>query len=174
VNNFTLEIWDDESALCTFYTIRKQGAQVSETDKFFSKHDNLQEYKEPTTMLLNHLLKTIGEDHGAREVFFNRDENEVKGLPFHGKLKLGNFELYFPQFPLRLYAIRLRDNLVILFNGGIKDGANNQTSSLHMEWIEACQFAQKIDAALISKELTIDELSWELVDTDGNTNHIKL
>lgn len=40
--------------------------------------------------------------------------------------------------------MKLSEEIVILFNGGIKDGKTNQTSSLNMKWIEACAFAKKI------------------------------
>lgn len=172
VNSFELEIWDNEASLCTFYTVRDEGAALNETDKFFEKHHAIEEYEEPTSMLLNFLLKTIGEDHGAQEYFFNRHENEVKGLPFQGKISLHDFCYYFPRFPLRLYAVRLRENIVILFNGGIKDGATNQTSRLHPQWIAACQYAQRIDQALIQKEIYIDEQSWEIKNSDQSNTII--
>lgn len=168
--NFQLEIWDDESKLCTFYSVRFLGEELSETDKFFDRFYEIEEYKESVRELLIFILKSIGEDHGAQDIFFNRNENEVSGLPFHGKIKLSEINYHFPNFPLRLYAVRLRDNIVILFNGGIKDGATNQESSLYLKWQEACQFARRIDEAILSQELFIDEKIGLI--TDGFSDEI--
>lgn len=72
-------------------------------------------------MLLSFLLDSIGKDHGAIDVLFNRFENEVTGLPDKGKVTIGEIVFLFPNFPLRLYALRLnnRPDLVVLFNGGV-------------------------------------------------------
>ena len=37
VNIFALEIWDDEGDKCTFYTVKYDGADATETDNFFQK-----------------------------------------------------------------------------------------------------------------------------------------
>ena len=156
VNTFALEIWDDECAKCTFYTVRQEG-ESNEADKFFERFENDTEYSDATKELLIFILKTIGEKHGAHEALFNREENEVTGLPNKGKERIGSFTYQFFEFPLRIYAIKLRENLVVLFNGGIKDGPTNQTSSLHMEWRTACEYAKRIDTAIREKEIEIFE-----------------
>jgi len=91
---------------------------------------SLAEYKKPTQELLSFVLDSIGEDHGAVDMLFNRFENEVVGLPNQGKANLGEITLFFPNFPLRLYALRVNNhsNLVVLFNGGIKSALTNQAS----------------------------------------------
>ena len=38
MSTFELEVWDDETDKVTFYTVRWQGAEFSETDKFFDKY----------------------------------------------------------------------------------------------------------------------------------------
>jgi hypothetical protein len=168
VNTFVLEIWDDEGAKCTFYTVRWDEHIENETDKFFKRYHTEQKYKKATTELLNFVLKTIGEDHGAIDIFFNRHENEVKGLPSKGKIQVQEVEYFFPNFPLRLYALRLRENIVVLFNGGVKDGATNQKSRLNTKWREACDFAKKIDRAIIEKDILIEESRRMLFWYDGS------
>jgi len=79
VNIFALEIWDDEAAKCTFYTVRWEDAEENETDKFFNKYDSIPEYKLSARQLLSFVLDSIGEDHGAIDALFNRYENEVMG-----------------------------------------------------------------------------------------------
>jgi len=132
-----LELWDDERTLCTFYTVRWLDAEENETNRFFDTYDNMPEYTEASMALLNFIIFAIGDDHGAKNELFNRDKNEVKGLPVKGSVRLGTFVYEYPNFPLRLYALIITRNIVILFNGGVKDGLKNQTSSLVMKWREA-------------------------------------
>ncbi|HRD40176.1 MAG TPA: hypothetical protein PLC65_16235, partial [Bacteroidia bacterium] len=128
MNIFALEIWDNEASLCTFYTVRKDGAKYNETDKFFLKYDADPKFTKDIEELNFFILDSIGEQHGALDLFFNRHENEVKGLPPKGKIVLDELTYLFPEFPLRLYALKLTEEIVILFNGGVKDDANNQHS----------------------------------------------
>ena len=148
MNIFALEIWDDEGAKCTFYTVKQDGVERNETDLFFEKYDAIAAYKEANQELLAFVIYAIGENHGAVDALFNRYENEVKGLPVQGKRTVQNITYHFPEFPLRLYALKITKNVVVLFNGGIKDGPTNQKSSLHLEWRAACEFAKRIDEAI--------------------------
>ena len=52
MNNFILELWDDEGIECTFYSVRWEDSIENETDKFFNKYDRLNDYK---TSVLVHL-----------------------------------------------------------------------------------------------------------------------
>ena len=66
----------------------------------------------------------------------------------------------YPNFPLRLYALRInnRNDIVVLFNGGVKSSWTNQESKdIHLKWVEACQFAKRIEEALRDGEIIIDE-----------------
>ena len=160
MNTFALEIWDDEAGKCTFYTVRWEDAEQNETDKFFNKYDSIPEFKAPTQELLSFVLDSIGEDHGAVDALFNRFENEVVGLPNKGKVTVGEIVFLFPNFPLRLYALRInnRPDLVVLFNGGVKSAQTNLGSrDLNLKWREACQFAKRIEEAIRKKEITIDQ-----------------
>lgn len=59
-------------------------------------------------------------------------------------------------FPLRLYCYRVSRNIVILFNGGIKDVVTVQDSpSLKAKFSEAQIFVKKIQDALQSGLITI-------------------
>lgn len=167
MNIFELKIWDDERRLCTFYTVQYDGDDVSETDRFFL-HLEHSEYHLAVNELLTYVLEVIGDNHGARSYFFNRFENEVVGLPHQGRLAVKEIVYHFPHFPLRLYALRINDHIVILFGGGVKDGVTNQTSSLHLQWVEACRMAKKIEEELMSNGIIIDEINRKLIDADGN------
>lgn len=172
VNIFALEIWDDEGAKCTFYTVRYDDNDLSETDIFFEKYDAVKKYTQANQELLSFIIHAIGEDHGAVDELFNRDENEVKGLPAQGKRTVENITYHFPEFPLRLYALKITNNIVILFNGGIKDGPTNQTSSLHLEWRSACEFAKKIDKAIRDGSIIVDDKNRKLTNYDGSNEII--
>ncbi|HEX9512330.1 MAG TPA: hypothetical protein VF939_17685 [Puia sp.] len=170
MNSFTLQIWDDEASKCTFYTVRWEDTLESETDKFFNKYDAIPGLKRSAQVLLSFVLDSIGEDHGAIDALFNRYENEVVGLPNKGRVNVGEIVFLYPDFPLRLYALRInnRPDLVVLFNGGIKSSSTNQGSkSLSLKWIEACRFAQRIEEALRDKEIIIDDPNRRLLSYNG-------
>jgi hypothetical protein len=168
VNIFVLELWDNEGAKCTFYTVRNDDFHTNETDLFFDKYDALPEYKEAGQELLSFILHAIGNDHGALDEFFNRNENEVKGLPPQGKTTVAEITFYYPKFPLRLYALKITDSIVVLFNGGIKDDEKNQTSSLHLNWRAACEFAKRINEALWNGSIIVDHKKRKLKNYDGS------
>jgi hypothetical protein len=118
-----------------------EDAKENETDKFFDKYNRIAEFKRPTQELLSFVLDSIGDDHGAIDILFNRFENEVIGLPSKGKVNVGGIVFLYPNFPLRLNALRInnREDIVVLFNGGIKSSQTNQSSKdLNLKWIEAC------------------------------------
>jgi hypothetical protein len=171
VNTFGLEIWDDEGESCTFYTVRKEDARDSETDKFFNKYYPIRELTLEVQRLMSFVLDSIGDDHGAIDILFNRYENEVVGLPNKGKAVLGEVSFLFPDFPLRLYALRInnRTDLVVLFNGGLKTAQTNQQSrDLNLKWREACQFAKRIEEALRNKEILVDSKNRKILPADGS------
>lgn len=173
MSRFELEIWDDETDRVTFYTVRWEGATSSETDKFFEKHH--ESNPDATQELMSLIIDTIGTDHGAIDDFFNRHENTVTALPHHGQVTIDEIKFYFPQFPLRLYALRInnREDLVILFNGGIKSGAtNNESGELNMKFIEANEFATKIEKALREDEIYIDDETRTLKYFNGSSEII--
>jgi hypothetical protein len=170
VNSFVLEIWDNEASKCTFYTVRLDEAEENETDKFFTKYNGKPEYKQYVQELLSFILDSIGEDHGAIDLLFNRFENEVVGLPNKGKVNVGGIVFLYPNFPLRIYALRINDrpDLVILFNGGVKSAQTNQASrDLNFKWIEACQYAKRIEEAIRNKEIIIDYKKRVIVSANG-------
>ena len=171
MNTFVLEVWDDESARCTFYSVRYEDATENETDRFFFKYNAIDEFKRPVQELLSFILDSVGNDYGAIDALFNRFENEVIGLPTKGKVTLGELTFLYPSFPLRLYALRVnnRPDLVILFGGGVKTAQTNQLSKeLHLKWIEACLFAKRIDAAFRNGELLVDEHKRKIFDINGD------
>jgi hypothetical protein len=173
VSSFELEIWDDETERVTFYTVRWEGTSSSETDKFFDKYSKTESVA--AQELLSLILDTIGTDHGAIDDFFNRQENTVIALPPHGQITIDEIKFHFPRFPLRLYALRVnnREDLVILFNGGVKSAeTNEQSTDLNLKFIEANAFAKKIEDALREKIIIIDESTRTLKYFNGSAEII--
>lgn len=87
---------------------------------------------------------------------------------------MGELNLEYPNFPLRLYALKISEKIVVLFNGGVKDGPTNQTSSLHMNWKEACAFARKIIHAMQCGQIIVHPSGRLLSASDGNHEIILL
>jgi hypothetical protein len=157
MNTFELEIWDDEGDKVIFYTVRWQDAAISETDKFFERLKKT--HKKEVRQLLVLLWDSIGTDHGAMDIFF-RPEDGVTGLPPKGRVTVNEIVFHYPKFPLRLYALRIndREDLVVLFNGGIKSAHTNEASpDLNMKFLEAKAFGKRIEEALHDKAIIIDE-----------------
>ena len=167
MNIFELKIWDDERQICTFYTVQFDGAEDNETDKFLLRYEDDEGLEESVQELLSFVLNVIGDYHGAIDELFNRYENEVTGLPVQGRIRMGEVTYYYPNFPLRLYALKITENIVVLFNGGLKDGPTNQTSSLNLKWVEACQFARRIIDAISAGEVIVDERNRKLINNSG-------
>ena len=177
MNNFVLQIWDDESIRVTYYTVKWDDKSDSETDRFFIKHNEDADYQEATQELISLLFDVIGNKYGAIDAFFNRNENKAQALPPTPKdnPKLRQIDLNYAGFPLRLYCYRLSETIVILFNGGVKSAATAQESKdLGMKFYEANQFATNIEEALRAGIIEINETQRYLIDYLGNQDNIDL
>ncbi len=155
MNTFVLEIWDDEP-LCTFYSVRWDDAHFSETDKFFIKYKDIPRFERPVNELAIFLASFIGQEKGAVEGLF-RFENRAHGLPPPGKYQIGELEITYSNFPLRLYCLRLTDHLVILFGGAEKTSASAQDGKTSMTFYEANQFADRINEAIKEEMIIVNE-----------------
>src|SRR5699024_5621752 len=122
MSNFVLEIFDDEGSKCSFYTVRYENADFSETDYFIKKFKDNKCLKKYLIELMNLISNEIGNKYGAKEIFF-RHEREAQALPPKPGLQKINIML---NFPLRLYCLRLSSSCVILFNGGEKTSHTSQ------------------------------------------------
>ena len=157
MNIFALEIFEEHEQ-CNFYTVRKiedkDEILPSETQKFFEKFYSDEQYKEYLQEILA-LLDYIGEKRGANKHLF-RPEGKADGLPRNEKKACQYLELDFANFPLRLYCLRITDEILILFNGGVKDSVKAQNSKASMVFYESQQFCERINKAFSSKEICIE------------------
>jgi hypothetical protein len=154
MREFTLKIFKDEGfPLVTFYTIQSEDKDLSETDQFFEAYMKHPIYKSALQQLIV-LMEIMGKEKSAQKRFF-RDENAAHALPPKGN-KID--WLTFADSPLRLYCLRLSDQIVILFNGGVKKSQKVQDSPLLMSKFRAAQiWAKQITQAIIEKEIRIDD-----------------
>ena len=157
MNNFAIETWDDESEKVTFYSVRWEDAEFQEMDRFLSRMKAIPAMNGPVQELLQLILEVIGNTYGAQDAFFNRYENRVTALPPRGNIKISEIQLDYGGFPLRLYCLALSEEVVILFNGGIKDAQTIQETQdvISTKFYEANEFARRIIDALNEGEIIV-------------------
>ena len=167
MNRFELDIFDDQGKQCTFYTVRWEESRLSETDKFFLKYESDRNFKRPLQELAMFISKKIGDELGALKDFF-RFENTAQALPPSGTHKVEGIYINYGNFPLRLYCLRISENLVVLFNGGEKTSNTAQRGKTSMAFHEANFFAKKILTALFHKDIYVTGNQRELRAFNGS------
>jgi hypothetical protein len=169
VSSFAIEVWDDETDKVTFYSVRWEDAEYSEMDKFLLRIGSIPDMKDALQQLIQLITEVIGNTYGAHEAFFNRFENRFTALPPKGNLKIGEIELDYRGFPLRLYCLPLSEEVVILFNGGIKDSQTVQESKdvITTKFYEANEFTKRILSAYNAEQIIVDGRS--IRDYKGGT-----
>lgn len=116
MSNFALELWDDECDRCIFYTIRVDDAEYAETEKFFLRFGvESGEFLESAQILLQLITESIGNKYGAIDDFFDRAKNRASALPPRPKRNVPEIMELGSNFPLRLYCLRINEQLVVLF-----------------------------------------------------------
>ncbi|MBN2683121.1 MAG: hypothetical protein JXR58_11475 [Bacteroidales bacterium] len=177
MNIFAVEIWYDEGKICTFYTVRwisEDNNSQSETDRFFDSYTMSENKLEEKAMQLFRLItECIGNRYGATDDFFDRFVNKAQELPPKPKVWVEEIKDLGINFPLRLFCYRVSEQIVILFNGGIKESQATQESKyLSMKFYEAQTFVKKIEDALHSGMIQISENERYLQNFDGTTEII--
>lgn len=167
MNTFVLEVFDDEGKACTFYTVRRDGEAQSETEKFLAKFKTDKELREKLDDLLAFLFVKIAEDTGALPAFF-RQEDIAQALPPSKSYTVGEVLINYSEFPLRLYCLRISNQLVVLFNGGEKTSRSAQGGKTATSFRDAQQFAARIDKALQNKDVEILSNGRVFSSTDGS------
>jgi hypothetical protein len=133
----------------SFYTARFDDEELSETAKFIERIVDTpeleREYGEEMRMILK-IFGLMGASRGARPEYF-RQERAVEALPPpRGVVQIREFER---DNRLRLYCMRLSDEAVILFGGGIKTAPTVQDSpDVRMHFQLAHRIAPAINEAL--------------------------
>lgn len=125
VNIFATIIAAQSFKKVTYYTVKFDGEEYSEFEKFIIRHKGKEEIHNEYNDLMS-LIKRLGNEIGARERYFTRNERKAEALPPEWN-KLKNYERKLHvkyHHNLRLYCLRISDEVVFLFNGGIKTPGN--------------------------------------------------
>jgi hypothetical protein len=153
VNTFALELFDDQGSRCTFYTVRWDDSELSETERFFHKFRNHKTLGRPLQELAM-FLNIIADESSALKEYF-KFENKADALPPSGWHRAEEIIIDFNNFPLRLYCLRISETLVILFSGAEKTSKSAQDGKTSMVFREANQFAERILEALRQNDIYI-------------------
>lgn len=129
-----IEIFEEHSKV-NFYSLRYVSEELSETDIFF-ENVLVQEDLIEDVEIISKMIDKIGE-HGAELRHFRNAGNKSD--------KVGALPEYLKSSKLRLYAIRVNSEIVILGNGGIK---NTKTYNEDPFLNECVELLKKIDYLL--------------------------
>ena len=166
MNIFVLETWEDSFSLVTYYTVRWDGEPVCETDKFIRQYTNDESRIEHFREIFL-LLQEMGDRKGARKSYFRRHADEASELPTKDRTEINGEEILFYDNEFRLFCTRINDNIVVLFNGGVKSSQATQDSpDLAPKFRDAKYFARKIWADIRSGMIIIDEARHRLSSSD--------
>ena len=146
----------------TYYSVRIEGAELDEMEKFIVRHKNVSEFKKEFEDLMA-WIKYIGEKEGANLKLF-RDESSAQALPpeYSEMRKRGMLKEI--GYNLRLYCLRIDGNIVILLNGGVKTSQKVQDSP---DLLSKFRLANKISEA-VTKKFVIKELWVEGQELKGD------
>lgn len=173
MNSFVVEIWEDSFQLVTYYTVRWDEAEESETDKFFRRFLAADApHKESFNEILA-LLEDMGQRKSAKTIYFSRLVDEASELPPKQNIKVNGIEINYRGNSLRLFCTRINDHIVVLFNGGEKSSQATQDSpDLAAKFRDAKDFARKIWAEIHDGMIIVDEARHCLNPFDGSDSEI--
>ncbi len=137
-----------------FYSIRLEDEVETEMEKFISKFraDPIfyQDYR-----VLAAWIKRIGNEEGALPGLF-RDEDDAQALPPEFRAMEIRGMLDEVGYDLRLYCLRLSNEVVILLNGGVKESQKTQDSpDLLPKFRLANRVSKAVTQKIIRRELMI-------------------
>jgi hypothetical protein len=150
----------DYQKVCYYSVVLDQDDEPIETaQSLFENFVDIQTKENPEK--LNHILSwlaAIGDKHGALEHLFRneRQQGEAVGLPPKGQHREPVYIENDETIPnnLRLYGHRLNENVVFLFDGGLKTKATPQECpNVKTHFILANQLTTIIDQAFQEKEI---------------------
>ena len=107
----------EEHDMVNFYSIHLEEEELSELERFFEKFPIGCEYDKEIDVIISWMDRIA--ENGALERYFRPEGKYGDGVGVI-PIDLGN--------KIRLYCIRLSDNILVFGNGGIKDAATWQKS----------------------------------------------
>ncbi len=137
----------------SYYTVRVVGKAMTEFDEFQKKF-NVPGKNKDQLAEINRFIKTMGNDYGALDQYFKREGYAERLPPPYYRFVESDGET---DFGLRLYCIRLTDEVVILLNGCRKTAQAVKNCSNCFEHFQlANQISDAIYAAMQNGEIEID------------------
>ncbi len=140
----------------TFYSVKIENEAYSEVEKFILRFREDAVHGEELQNILA-LLKIMGNEKGALSVLF-RDEAMAQALPPERYHAIRQNLVQFIDANLRLFCLRISSNIVILFNGGVKESQKTQDSSdLLTKFRVAQRFCKAINDKIKNRELKVGD-----------------
>ena len=139
-----------------YFSIRFEGNEVNEFYDFLNRMEDLADYEEDLSNLIS-WIEEIGEHFGAKRYLFRNESitADVQALPPPAK-QMAVHEILVEN--MRLYCMVLSENVVFLFNGGVKTIEKAQNCPNVGPYIkQANQIVGKIDELLKEKEIVWNE-----------------
>lgn len=170
-----VKVFDDQGSKCVFYTVCREEGGDSETDNFIRRIRAQEEYLDELKLIMSIIIDVIGDVTGAEDKYFTRLETRATAFPPKNDRRLekelleinSDFEGILKS-RIRLYALRLSDSVVVLFNGGIKltDGKAQDDPNVQIHFRNAQSYAKKINDAIRNGMICVNHKS--VVDFEGN------
>ena len=154
---YTIELVEEHEQV-NFYSIKLEEEELAELDRFFEKFPEGCEYDDEIDVILawrDHIA-----EHGALERYFRPEGRFGDGVGVI-PIDLGN--------KVRLYCLRLSDNILVFGNGGIKDASSWEKSPTLAPYVELLIETSKFIASRIKSGAIV------LVDKEilGNLNFVR-
>jgi hypothetical protein len=139
----------------SFYTLKGENATLSETDDFLQRMEKESNFADQLEQLLS-WIEIIGNDQEGAIFDLFRPERNCVALPPNRKYLNSAIDL-------RLYCHWVSENVVILYNGGIKTARNAQDCpNVSRHFYNAQSWTKQLNAIGIETDgrdiLNIDEL----------------
>lgn len=154
---YTIELIEEHEQV-NFYSIKLEEEELAELDRFFEKFPEGCEFDDEIDVILawmDHIA-----EHGALERYFRPEGKFGDGVGVI-PIDLGN--------KVRLYCLRLSDNILVFGNGGIKDASSWEQSPTLAPYVELLIETSKFIASRIKSGAIV------LVDKEilGNLNFVR-
>jgi L-rhamnose mutarotase len=139
---------DISGGAITYYSVFLEDEETTEFDYFLDKE--FPDHKNEIDIVYSVL--ELMKKNGAKQYYF-KPENSANALP---KVPQEIQDANTQDYGIRLYCIRLHDNLVVLLNGDIKTHIDpEQCKNVKLHFRRAKKIANCIDKMLIERELEL-------------------
>jgi hypothetical protein len=140
----------------TFYSVRLENQPYSEIEQFILRFKQDKKYKDELDNILA-LFKIMGNEKGAMPFLF-RDESQAQALPPERYIAIKQNLVHFIDADLRLFCLRISNQIVVLFNGGVKESQKTQDSpDLLPKFRLAQRLCKAITQKIIDRELLVQD-----------------